>query len=90
METRLTLKLNESIIEKAKAYARSQNTSLSKMVEQYLSSVVTKNTTSVEAIEVSPRVKELSGVINLSQDYDYKKDYEDYLLHLKSSLPKIF
>ena len=38
METKSTSRLNESIVEKAKEYARSRNMSLSKMKEQYLDS----------------------------------------------------
>ncbi|MCS2892287.1 DUF6364 family protein [Parabacteroides faecis] len=79
METRLTLKLNESVIEKAKEYAKTHNISLSKIVEQYLSSIVAKSDVSPKEIELTPLVKELSGVIKIPTDYDYKKDYIDYL-----------
>ena len=72
METRLTLKLNESVIEKAKEYAKTHNISLSKMVEQYLSSIVAKSDVSPKEIELTPLVKELSGVIKIPADYDYK------------------
>jgi len=30
-------------------------------------------------IEITPLVKSLSGVIDLPADYDYKKEYTDYL-----------
>ena len=79
METRLTLKLNESVIEKAKEYAKTHNVGLSKMVEQYLSSIVGKSDVSPKEIELTPLVKELSGVIKIPANYDYKKDYIDYL-----------
>ena len=79
METRLTLKLNESVIEKAKEYAKMHNISLSKMVEQYLSSIVVKSEVSPKEIELTPLVKELSGVIKIPADYNYKEDYIDYL-----------
>jgi len=79
METRLTLKLNESVIEKAKEYAKTHNISLSKIVEQYLSSIVAKSDISPKEIELTPLVKELSGVITIPADYDCKKDYIDYL-----------
>ncbi|WP_456087084.1 DUF6364 family protein [Parabacteroides sp.] len=79
METKLTLRLNESIIEKAKEYARSRNMSLSKMVEQYLDSVVSTNDISSKQIELTPLVKELSGVLKVPADFDYKNDYSDYL-----------
>lgn len=79
METRITLKLNDSVVEKAKEYARSHNISLSTMVERYLKAMVSDNDIPSEQIEISPRVKELSGVIKLPSNYDYKKDYGDYL-----------
>lgn len=45
----------------------------------WLSLVVPNNNISVEQIERTSRVKELSGVIKLPSDYDYKKDYADCL-----------
>ena len=36
MDTKLTLKLEQAIIEKAKDYAKSHKTSLSKLIENYL------------------------------------------------------
>ena len=30
-------------------------------------------------IEITPLVKNLSGVIELAADYDYRKDYSDHL-----------
>ena len=76
MDTKLTLKLNEDIIEKAKEYAKSKKTSLSDLVENYLQKLTnekkSKNT-------ITPLVKSLSGIINLPKDYNHKKDYADYL-----------
>lgn len=79
MDARLTLKLNESVIERAKEYAKTHNISLSKMIEQYLSSIVAKSDVSPKEIELTPLVKELSGVIKMPVDNDYKADYVDYL-----------
>lgn len=45
------------------------------MVEQYLDSVVSTNEISVEPMELTPLVKELSGILNVSDDFDYKKDF---------------
>jgi hypothetical protein len=36
MDSKLTLKLDNSIIEQAKNYAKDKNTSLSKLIESYL------------------------------------------------------
>ncbi|PID94104.1 MAG: hypothetical protein CSA95_04855 [Bacteroidetes bacterium] len=77
MDKKLTLSLNESIIESAKIYAKSNSTSLSKLVESYLSILTKKKT---EKVEVTPLVKSLSGVIDLSSDFDEKELYRDYLI----------
>ena len=78
METKLTIRLKESVIERAKIYARSHKISLSKMIESYLDSITKDKKMEIE-IEITPLVKSLSGVIDLPADYDYKKEYTDYL-----------
>jgi hypothetical protein len=78
METKLTLRLNDNVIERAKNYAHSHKISLSKMIESYLDSI-TKQPDVEKKISITPLVESLSGVIDLPNDYDYKKDYHDYL-----------
>lgn len=75
MESKLTLKLDKDIIEQAKTYARDHNTSLSKMIENYLQTVTLKKK---KPIEISPLVESLTGVIDLSEK-NYRKDYTDFL-----------
>lgn len=76
MNTKLTIKLDDDVISRAKRYAKHRKTSLSKMIESYLDSVTKPNS---KKIEITPLVKSLSGVITLTDDYDYKKDYADHL-----------
>lgn len=76
METKLTIRLKESVIERAKIYARSHKISLSKMIESYLDSITQDKKMK---IKITPLVESLSGVIDLQADYDYKKEYTDYL-----------
>jgi hypothetical protein len=78
MEAKLTLRLNDKVIERAKNYARSHKISLSKMIESYLDSI-TKEKEDEKKISITPLVESLSGVINLPADFDYKKEYRDYL-----------
>ena len=78
MDTKLTLRLNENVIERAKLYARSHKISLSKMIESYLDSL-TKEKEKERKISITPLVESLSGVINLPADFDYKKEYGNYL-----------
>jgi macrodomain Ter protein organizer (MatP/YcbG family) len=76
MNAKLTIKLDNDVIERAKKYAKHRKTSLSKMIESYLDSMTKPNS---EKSEITPLVKSLSGVITLSDDFDYKRDYTEYL-----------
>ncbi len=77
MDTKLTLKLEETIIEKAKNYAKNHRTSLSKLIENYLLNITNE---SENEEKITPLVKSLSGIIKLPKDYDHKKDYSDFLV----------
>jgi len=77
VNTKLTLNVDKSIIERAKEYAKSRKMSLSKLIESYLASLTSKRS---QDIEITPLVESLSGVIDLDQHYDYKSGYTDYLI----------
>jgi hypothetical protein len=77
METKLTLRLNKRVIDRAKDYANLHKVSLSKMIESYLDSVTEE--TVPNSAEITPLVKSLSGVIKLDNKYDFKKDYANFL-----------
>jgi|LakMenEpi03Oct11_1017367.scaffolds.fasta_scaffold05251_3 gamma-glutamyl phosphate reductase len=76
MDSKLTLKLDQSVIEKAKHYASKSNTSISKLVEAYLADLVSQE----DSIQVTPRVKRLSGIIQLSVKGDSRTSYRKHLL----------
>ena len=76
MDTKLTLRLNAGVIGRAKIYARSHKVSLSKMIESYLDSITKQKN---EKKSITPLIESLSGVIDLSSDFDYKKEYGDYI-----------
>jgi hypothetical protein len=77
MDSKLTLKLNQIVIEKAKEYAKAKKTSVSKLIENYLQNI-TENS-SKKKPDISPTVESLSGIIKLPKNYDSKKEYADYL-----------
>ena len=77
MNTKLTLKLDQEIIEKAKHYASEKKLSLSRIIENYLNSLTSDKTNN--DIQISPFVKSLSSGIKVPADYDYKKERTDYL-----------
>jgi hypothetical protein len=64
------------VILRAKDYAQNHKISLSKMIESYLDSVTKDKPTD---IEITPLVESLSGVIHLPKDFDYKKEYSDFI-----------
>ena len=76
MNAKLTLNLDQIVIERAKEYAKSKKISLSKLIESYLASLVKKT----RAVEITPLVDSLSGVIELDENYNYKTDYVDFLM----------
>ena len=78
MDTKLTLKLEETVIEKAKNYAKNHRTSLSKLIENYLLNITNDKQ---KEEKITPLVKSLSGIIDLPKGYDHKRDYSDFLLN---------
>ena len=77
MDTKLTLKLEQDIIEKAKDYAKNHRTSLSKIIENYLQKLT--NNTQGNKHEITPLVKSLTGILQISEELDVKKGYSDFL-----------
>jgi hypothetical protein len=86
MNTKLTLSLEKEVIEKAKSYAKQHNISLSALVENYFSRLTMEYKNNESTVGV---VEEMSGIIDLENDYDYKKELgEYYMLKLEiDSLP---
>lgn len=81
MDSKLTLKLDKTVIEQAKAYAKEQQTSLSRLIENYLAAITSsKIERNKEEIEITPLVKSLSGSIKVPDDFDYEKAKYEYLM----------
>jgi hypothetical protein len=70
MNTKLTLTIEESVIMKAKQYAKSRGRSLSDIIENYLQMIIRDNPD--PDINTSPLVKSLKGSFNAPADLDYK------------------
>jgi hypothetical protein len=77
MNTKLTLTIEQSIIEKAKRYARERERSLSDLIENYLRALT--NEKEIDDEDLSPTIKQLRGSFKLSKDFDYKKELTDSL-----------
>ena len=70
MKTKLSLRIEASLLAAAKEYAKNEGKSLSDIVENYLTSLTT-NEKSEE--DISPKILKLMGTINLTEVGDYKK-----------------
>ncbi len=75
MQTKLTLRLDESLIQKAKRYAKQHDKSLSQVVSDYFQILTRK----AEGSETPPITRSLVGVLeggHIEVD-DYKKHLEE-------------
>lgn len=79
MDSKLTLKLDKSVIEQAKEYAKENQISLSRLIENYLASLTQKEKSNKKEIEISPFVKSIAIGVSIPSDFDYKKEIGDIL-----------
>ena len=77
MDKKLTLSLDENTIDNAKNYAKSNNVSLSKLIESYLKTLTNQTK---KQTNITPLVESLSGVISLEDSFDSKDAYTEYLI----------
>ena len=77
MDTKLTLTIEQSIIKKAKLYAKIQKRSLSDLVENYLK-LLTKEVVPND-ITLTPTVEILKGSFRAPKNFNYKKELADIL-----------
>lgn len=77
MNSKLTLNIKKEVIKKAKGYAKDNETSLSKLIENYLNSLTIGK--GQKESSINPLVKSLTGVIPEQSDKKIKEDYHDYL-----------
>ncbi|MDP1621060.1 MAG: DUF6364 family protein [Bacteroidales bacterium] len=76
MNTKLTLKLKKDVIDQAKKYASDHDTSLSRIIENYLAAITAE---SKETEEISPLVKSITGVIDIPSDFNHKESFHKQL-----------
>ena len=77
MDTKLTLKLNEEVIKKAKEYASENSSSLSRLVENYLRLLVANKEQS--EIKISPFVKSMATGVQIPSSLDERKEHRDHI-----------
>ena len=72
MNTKLTLTIEQNVVNKAKIYAKLKGHSLSDIIENYLK-VITKDGAKSE-IEMTPIVKSLRGSFKAPSNFNYKEE----------------
>lgn len=76
MNTKLTLTINEAIIQKAKEYAKGKGRSLSDIIENYLNFLVEEKTNTTAS---TPITTLLRGSFKAPSDFDYAKILKEEL-----------
>lgn len=71
MTTKLTLTIDDKIIQRAKRYARAKGRSVSELVESYFRSLTELGNEHSE--ELTPSVRSLMGSFKAPKNLDYKK-----------------
>lgn len=71
MNTKLTLTIEQSVIQKAKEYAKSKGRSLSDLVENYFKAIIKEEEFITES---TPITDSLIGSFKAPDDFDYEKE----------------
>ncbi len=72
MNTKLTLTIEQTLIDKAKEYAKAKGRSLSDIVENYFKAIVKEE--GIIQTEATPIADSLRGSFKAPEDFDYKKE----------------
>jgi hypothetical protein len=80
MYTKLTLNIDQNVIKNAKMYAKRQKRSVSKLVEEYLSSISSSTNEKIGYNSLGPITKELVGIIKVKGKMNYKELLTDALI----------
>jgi len=78
MNTKLTLTIEQEVIDRAKGYAKEKKRSLSDIIESFLK-LLTKEENKKNNNKLSPIVKSLNGSFKMPKNMDYKKELKNRL-----------
>jgi hypothetical protein len=74
MTTKITLNIDRRLAERAYKYAREKKTSIDKIIEEQVSSLL-----NTKEDEIVPAVKQLAGILKSVRVNDAKKEYREYV-----------
>jgi hypothetical protein len=75
MKTRISLTIDEAVIQKAKSYAKQTGQSVSGLIQKYLETLTEEHW---EPKNRSPKLLKLVGAVKLPIDFDEKKELDIY------------
>lgn len=75
MTTKLTLTIEESVIKKAKRYARQTGRSLSELVEAHLQQITGQYKPDTP---ISPELRKIVGIVQLPEDFNEENELQTY------------
>jgi hypothetical protein len=75
MTTKLTLSLDESVIKRAKHYAKHTGMSLSQLIENYLDRITSEK----ESNKLSPGLQKIVGAVKLPDNFDEEQELRNYM-----------
>jgi hypothetical protein len=79
MYTKLTLNIEQEVVENAKVYAKKQKRSVSRLVEDYLASISAAVQNDFQDMPLEPLTRELAGSIKLGRSAGSEADYKTLL-----------
>lgn len=74
---KLTLLLDDKLIQKTKNYAAKTHQSLSQMVDSYFRYITSEEPKATVEPLISPAIEKLIGIAQIPPDLDIKKDYRE-------------
>lgn len=77
MSDKSAIYFDDELITKAKIYAKKKGISLSKLIENYLRFIIESEN---KDPEITPVVKSISGILDISNVKDIEKEYKKHLI----------
>jgi len=71
MKTKLTLTIEDSVIRKARLYARNTGRSLPELVQNHLEALVEMD---IDRSTLSPKLRRIAGIVKLPPDFNERPE----------------
>jgi hypothetical protein len=80
MQTKLTLSIEKTVINRAKIYAHNRNKSLSRIIEDYLKSIsINNDSNEITSQSIPPITKSLAGILRGKKEIDFHSSIAEFL-----------